>query len=52
MTALALILALVGAAVLLPWLAGRVVRLPAPSCSHTSQQGRSCTCMTTTETPP
>lgn len=44
MTALALIAAMLGAVVLIAWVAGRLVRLPAPTCSQDCNQGRGCIC--------
>jgi hypothetical protein len=47
MNAAALILVLLGAVVVLAWLAGRAVRVPAPACSQDCNQGRGCTCAET-----
>lgn len=44
MIALALIPTMLGAVALIAWIAGRLVRLPGPSCSQDCNQGRSCTC--------
>jgi len=44
MNALVLIIALLGIVVLVSWLAGRMVRIPAPACTQRCRQGRDCSC--------
>lgn len=47
MIAAALILAMFATVALIAWIAGRLVRLPGPTCSQDCNQGRGCNCMET-----